>query len=111
MNEIIHNNDALFRKAYKNFREEPSSEVWDNLSARLDKKDAIYYRLRFAWWKNVAVVLILLPGSLIAYELLVSKTTNNNTNAAGKNALKKNGPGKVTDKQQNSSVTNSIKTM
>jgi len=45
MNAIIHDSDDLFSTAYKNYREEPSSGVWDKLSARLDKKDAIYYRL------------------------------------------------------------------
>ena len=71
MTEDIHNNDDLFRKAYQHFEEEPSPEVWDKLNAQLDKKDAIYYRSRFARWRNIAVMLLLLLGAVVTYELIV----------------------------------------
>ncbi len=69
MSENIHNDDELYRKAYNNFEEEPSPEVWEKLNARLDQKDAILYRAKFTWWKRIAVVLIFLLGTALAYEL------------------------------------------
>ena len=74
MSENIHNDDELYRKAYNNFEEEPSPEVWDKLNARLDQKDATLYRAKFTCG-SVAVVLIFLLGSALAYEVFFKPGT------------------------------------
>src|SRR6478752_876168 len=88
MSENIHNDDELFRKAYNNFEEEPSPEVWDKLNARLDQKDAIVYRSKFIWWKRIAVVLIFLLGTAVAYEVFFKSGNSFPTTTAEQEQLK-----------------------
>src|SRR5881227_473078 len=82
MSENIHNDDELFRKAYDNFKEEPSPGVWEKLNARLDQKDATLYRAKFTWWKRIAVVLIFLLGTALAYELFFKPDSSSSTPTA-----------------------------
>jgi hypothetical protein len=85
MSENIHNDDELYRKAYNNFEEEPSPGVWDKLNARLDQKDATLYRAKFTLWKRIAVVLIFLLGTALAYELFFKPgNTSSNPTAEDK---------------------------
>src|SRR3954469_5422345 len=88
MSENIHNDDELYRKAYNNFEEEPSPEVWEKLNARLDQKDATLYRAKFTWWKRIAVVLIFLLGTALAYELFFKPDSSASIPTAEKNQLK-----------------------
>lgn len=68
MNENIHNDDNSFRDMYGNFEEEPSPEVWDKLNAKLDKRDALFYRTRSLVWKRSAFALLLLLLLFAGYE-------------------------------------------
>src|SRR4051812_45878503 len=87
MSEDIHNDDELFRKAYNNYEEEPSPEAWEKLNARLDQKDAILYRAKFTWWKRIAVVLIFLLGTALAYELFFKPGSSPSTPTADEKQL------------------------
>lgn len=80
MSKDLHNEDEYFRKAYRQSEEEPSPDVWDKINARLDKADAIFYRSKFAVWKRIACVLLLLLSSVVIYQ----------TFFAGKNAAMPN---------------------
>src|SRR4051794_19851953 len=88
MSENIHNDDELYRKAYNDFEEEPSPEAWEKLNARLDQKDAILYRAKFTWWKRIAVVLIFLLGTALAYELFFKPGSSSSTPTADEKQLK-----------------------
>src|SRR3954470_23482561 len=87
MSENIHNDDELYRKAYNNFEEEPSPGVWDKLNARLDQKDATLYRAKFIWWKRIAVILIFLLGTAVAYELIFKPGNSSSTPTAEQEKL------------------------
>jgi len=87
MSENIHNDDELYRKAYDNFEEEPSTDVWEKLNARLDQKDATLYRAKFIWWKRIAVVLIFLLGTAVAYELIFKPGNSSSTPTAEQEKL------------------------
>jgi hypothetical protein len=88
MSENIHNDDELYRKAYNNFEEEPSPGVWEKLNARLDQKDAILYRAKFTWWKRIAVVLIFLLGTALAYDLFFKPGNTSSIPTAEKKQVK-----------------------
>src|SRR5438874_11662046 len=87
MSENIHNEYELYRKAYNNFEEEPSPGVWEKLNARLDQKDATLYRAKFTWWKRIAVVLIFLLGTALAYELFFKPGSSSSTLTADEKQL------------------------
>ena len=73
MNEDLHSEDEPFKKAYEHSEESPSSNVWDNINAELDRQDAIYYRRRMITWKRVACLLLLLSGGYAVYKNFIIK--------------------------------------
>ena len=75
MDEDLHNEDKYFKKAYRNFKEEPSAEVWENINARLTKNEAAHNSKRLSAWKRMACILLLLAGSAGAYKLLFIKAS------------------------------------
>ena len=79
MNKDLHDMDDIFNSAYRQFEDDPSPDVWDNINAGLDKKDAVSYKRRFIGWKRVAIVAMLLLSGLILYESGILKTGSRNT--------------------------------
>lgn len=87
MSKNLHDTDDFFKKAYEQYGEDPSDEVWDKLKATLDEKDANKYKRKFVGWKRVAIALLILIGGLAIYEFgmqLHGSTKNSiaHTNAA-----------------------------
>lgn len=78
MSENIHNDDSFFKDMYGNFQEEPSSDVWDKLNAKLDKRDALFYRTRSLAWKRSALALFLLLLFFVGYEYGFKNKANHN---------------------------------
>jgi hypothetical protein len=66
--------DDIFNSAYRQFEEDPSSDVWEKINAGLDKKDAESFKKRFIGWKRAAILLLLLLTGFILYESGILKT-------------------------------------
>jgi hypothetical protein len=71
MSEHLHDMDGIFKSAYQRFSEEPTAEVWKEISAALDKKDAESYKKRAFKWKRVSLLLLVLMAGLILYETMI----------------------------------------
>jgi hypothetical protein len=69
MDENLHNIDDIFKSGLDSHEEIPSSHVWENLEASLDKKDVVAYKKKFIVVRRIAAVLVLLLLSFLAYEL------------------------------------------
>ncbi len=74
MNEDLHKEDEPFKKAYENSEEPPSPHVWSQLEARLNERDAVYYRRKFTAWKSIACVLIFMLSSVSLYNIYEGNT-------------------------------------
>ena len=104
MSKDLHNMDEFFNSAYRNFSEDPSSGVWDKISAGLDKKDASSYKRKLKTWKRVAVLSLFLFGSFVIYEtVLKNNLPHSNKNIPVAISTNKNaGTPKQQDKNMNS---------
>lgn len=87
MKEDIHNEDEHFKKAYQRLKEIPDPEIWDRINAELDKYDVIYYRKRFAAWRLIAFLILLLSGGATAYYIfLENPKAGNHTTTINKSS-------------------------
>ncbi len=73
MNKDLHNIDSVFNSSYQKYEDSPSSGVWENLAAELDKKESEEYRKRFVGWRRVAIILALLISGFMLYEVTTTK--------------------------------------
>ena len=73
MSEDLQHIDELFRDAFENEEETPSSGVRQSLIAHLDNEDAVMYKRKFIAIKRIAIVLIFLLLSLVIYEAGINR--------------------------------------
>lgn len=64
--------DALFRDAQLLTKEQPSEDVWEKISADLDKHDMQLYPSHRYIWKRLAIVLLLILTSMLLHETKVN---------------------------------------
>jgi hypothetical protein len=103
MDKNLHNIDEIFNEAHKHFEEQPSNAVWEKLQASLDKQNADKYKRQTKEWKRIAILLILLLGSFIIYEILIitrQKEISKN-HLSTKTKAEKNNTSKVNTKSLN----------
>jgi hypothetical protein len=67
MNEDRHNIDDLFRSALQHYEETPSPAVKENLNIQLAKQDAVAYKRKYATWKRIAILFMMLLTGIIVY--------------------------------------------
>ena len=68
MSEHLHDMDNIFKSAYRQFKEEPTADVWQKINAALDKKDAESYKKDPQNGNVVSLLLLLLLAGFILYE-------------------------------------------
>ena len=68
MSKDLHKMDETFNSAYKQLSEDPSPDVWEKISAGLDKKDASSYKRKLKTWKRVAILSLFLLSSFVLYD-------------------------------------------
>lgn len=109
MNKDLHNIDDVFNSAYKEFEDNPSSDVWQKINEGLDKKEANSYKKRFLIWKRATILLLLLVAGFALYESRILKRgdsepveriTGKETNTPSRE--------KQQDTSQNNPVSNNI---
>src|SRR6266576_3675588 len=78
MSEHLHNIDDIFKSAYRQFKEEPTADVWEKINAALDKKDTESYKKKSVKWKRVSLLLLLLLAGFILYETAIVRIGGGN---------------------------------
>ena len=78
MSEHLHDMDNIFKSAYRQFKEEPTADVWQKINAALNKKDTECYKKRSLKWKRVSFLLLLLLAGLVLYETMIIRTDSGN---------------------------------
>ncbi|MGH2552470.1 MAG: hypothetical protein ACRDEB_02070 [Chitinophagaceae bacterium] len=102
MNTGLHDMDDNFKSAHRQFEEDPSPEVWENINAWLDKKDS---RRRFIFWKRVSLFASLL---LTGYILVDSMLMNDSRHIPGITSYKKIESKKQTDPHYSPAINSSM---
>ena len=74
MNKDLHDTDDFFKKAYQQFQDEPSADVWEKISAGLNKKEDGSNRRKFIWWRRVSIVLSLLLAGYVLFDSDIFRT-------------------------------------
>ena len=90
--------DEIFNAAYKEFSENPSSNVWDKISSGLDKEEASSYKRRLKRWKQVAIFSLFLLGGFVLYEAIL-KNSPTPSNKNERVAIDTNKGSKTTNQQ------------
>ena len=70
MSEYLHHTDKIFRSAYRQFRDEPSADVWKKINDTLDREATRSYKQRSMNLRRISFVLLLLLTVLIIFEQL-----------------------------------------
>lgn len=78
MNKNLHKFENLIRLTYKNFKHQPSPEVWEKIYAELLKKDAELKKRKLTGWKRTTIPLIFLLITFFIYETYIFKTNYSN---------------------------------
>jgi len=79
MSEYLHHTDEIFRSAYRQFRDEPSGDVWKKINDGLDKKATASYKKRSMNLRRISFVLLLLLTVLILFETTIIRTNSRNS--------------------------------
>ncbi|MEO5683950.1 MAG: hypothetical protein ABIQ88_15015 [Chitinophagaceae bacterium] len=94
MKKNLQDIDKVFKDALDDHLEPVPAGVWDALNNDLDKKQAFHYRKKYYRTKRLALLLLLLVFSGIAYQLFVAAPGKTNTGVVQTQlpaALQKNG--------------------
>lgn len=72
------NIDRIYQENFKDFEREPGDKVWDNISARLDKKDKKKPLIIPLWLKlgGVAAILAIIVSSLVFTDIIGTPAVN-----------------------------------
>ncbi len=120
MNEDIHNEDEYFKRAYHHSKDNPPPELWNKITAELDKHDASSNRKKSATWWLVGSLIVLLSGSIATYyaflgtpnketDITINKSKVNNPSATEAQTSLANSENAGTNKHSDSSNINSFR--
>lgn len=71
--DIFFDMDQYFQSAYKDHQADPDPEVWNKISAWMDRDEAERYKRKFRQWKTLALLLLFLTGGYLAFQGLLQK--------------------------------------
>lgn len=78
MYKDLHNTDKFFQKAYQQFENEPSPEVWEKINAGLNKKESVSGKKGVAFWKKTAILVLLLLCGIALFDLFFQPEISEN---------------------------------
>jgi hypothetical protein len=109
MDKNQHPIDKLFKSELESNESDPSSAVWENLSAKLDRQSSAVYKKRYKNLKAVSFVLLFLFLSITIFEGIQLRTAQNKLATISK-SLKESTQSKnfVEDPQRPTEINNRI---
>ena len=69
MDKDLHNIEGLFREVLDDHEEAPPQQVWNAIDSDLDKRQLIGIQKKYAFIKRSTVLLLLLLGGLVVFEI------------------------------------------
>ena len=79
MSEYLHHTDKIFRSAYRQFRDEPTADLWKKINDTLDREATRSYKQRSMNLRRISFVLLLLLTVLILFETVIIRTNSRNS--------------------------------